>query len=112
MATLEECRVALETLADKMASAEEDVRRHTTLDRSLSCHVPDLDVTFSGQLRDGHIHDITTDPAPRAQIRLTVNSDDLLELVAGNLNFASAWAKGRVKIEASMRDLLKLRSLL
>ena len=112
MATLEECRVALGTLADTMATAEEDVRRHTTLDRSLSCHVPDLGVTFSGQLRDGHIHDITTDPAPRAQIRLTVDSDDLVALVNGELNFAKAWGSGRVKLEASLFDLFRLRKLL
>jgi putative sterol carrier protein len=112
MATLEECRAALEDLANRMAHGESDVRRHTTLDRSLSCQVTDLDVTFSGQLRDGHIHDITTDPAERAQIRMTVRSDDLIALVKGDLPFASAWARGRVRIEASMVDLLRLRSLI
>ena len=112
MATVDECRTALETLAENMATADEKLRRHATLNRSLSCRVPDLDVTFTGQLHDGHIDQITTEPAPKAQIRLTVGSDDLVDLVAGKLSFPSAWAKGRVKIEASMLDLLKLRSLL
>jgi hypothetical protein len=33
-------------------------------------------------------------------------------LVAGELNFGRAWATGRVKVGASVFDLMKLRSLL
>jgi putative sterol carrier protein len=40
-----------------------------------------------------------------------MTSDDLLKLVDGELNMASAWASGRVKIDASVFDLLKLRSV-
>ncbi len=41
-----------------------------------------------------------------------MKGDDLVELVNGRLNFASAWASGRVKLEASILDLLQLRKLL
>ena len=85
---------------------------HTTFDRSMSCQVPDLGVTFSGALSEGHITGITTDPAPKAQVRLTVSSDDLVALTDGHLDFGKAWLSGRVKVEASVRDLLKLRSML
>jgi putative sterol carrier protein len=91
---------------------DDDDRKRHAFDRSLSCHVPDLDVTFSGQLDDGRIVDITTEPAPRAQIRLTASSDDLVALTAGDLSFGQAWMSGRVKVEAGVRDLLKLRSML
>ncbi|WP_406287822.1 alkyl sulfatase C-terminal domain-containing protein [Embleya sp. NBC_00896] len=112
MATVEECRTALEELSAKMGRAEGDTRKATQLNRSLSCHVTDLRVTFAGQLRDGALHDIDTEPrAEKAQIRLTMSGDDLVALVAGDLNFAAAWAKGRVKLEASFRDLLVLRKL-
>jgi predicted lipid carrier protein YhbT len=112
MATLAQCRTALEDLAARLRMVDEDDRKRHAFDRSLSCHVPDLDVTFSGQLSDGHIVDITTDPAPRAQIRMTAASDDLVALTAGDLNFGQAWLAGRVKVEAGVRDLLKLRSML
>ncbi|MET7303196.1 alkyl sulfatase C-terminal domain-containing protein [Embleya sp. NPDC005575] len=113
MATVEECRRALEELSAKMGRAEGDTRKAAQLDRSLSCRVTDLDVTFSGQLRDGALHDIDTEPRTgKAQIRLTMTGDDLIALVAGDLNFAAAWAKGRVKLEASFKDLLVLRKLL
>jgi hypothetical protein len=112
MASTAQCRTALETLAARLRGVDEDERKRHAFDRSLSCYVPDLDVTFSGQLSDGHITDITTDPAPKAQIRLTSTSDDLVALTEGDLNFGQAWLSGRVKVEAGVRDLLKLRSML
>ncbi len=74
--------------------------------------MPDLDVTFHGGLEDGHIIGITTDEPPKAQIRLTADSDDLVALTDGDLGFGQAWLSGRVKVEAGVRDLLKLRSML
>jgi predicted lipid carrier protein YhbT len=115
MATIEECRAALEKLSDNLAGADGDVRGAAALDRSLSCRVTDLDTTFVGRLRDGRIEVLDTVPGPpreKAQIRLTMTGDDLVALVAGQLNFAKAWASGRVKLEAGLRDLLRLRSLL
>jgi hypothetical protein len=64
------------------------------------------------RLRNGTITDLADGDDPGAQIRLVVGSDDLLSLVAGKLNFASAWASGRVSVKASFTDLLKLRKLL
>jgi hypothetical protein len=39
MATIEECRSALEKLSDNMADAEGNVREAAALDRSVSCHL-------------------------------------------------------------------------
>ncbi|MFD7454551.1 SCP2 sterol-binding domain-containing protein [Kitasatospora sp. NPDC059827] len=115
MANAEECREALEQLSRNMAKATGDVRKAAALDRSLSCRITDLDLTFIGQLRDGRIQDVSAVPGPpaeKAAIRLTMAGDDLLALVGGELNFASAWASGRIKLEAGLRDLLRLRTLL
>lgn len=110
MATLDECRAALDTLAERMTSTREG-QPSKPFDRSLSCRLSDLGTTFSGQLRDGSLHDITTDSVVRAQIRLTMTSDDLLALTAGSLSIAPAWASGRIKIDANMLDLLRMRSM-
>ena len=115
MATIEECRTALDKLSDNMASAEGDVRTAAALDRSLSCRITDLDITFVGRLKGGRIEVLDTlqgPPPERAQIRLTMNGDDLVAMVNGELNFAKAWGSGRVKLEASLRDLFRLRTLL
>ncbi|WP_371519548.1 alkyl sulfatase C-terminal domain-containing protein [Kitasatospora sp. NBC_01300] len=115
MANAEECREALEQLSRNMAKSTGDVRKAAALDRSLSCRITDLDLTFTGRLRDGRIHDVASAPgapAEKAAIRLTMSSDDLVAVVFGGLNFASAWAGGRIRLEASFRDLLRLRTLL
>ncbi|MEV4613451.1 sterol-binding protein [Kitasatospora sp. NPDC049258] len=115
MASIEECREALEQLSRNMSRAEGGVRKAAELDRSLSCWITDLDLTFSGRLRGGRIQDITSAPgapAERAEIRLAMAGDDLVAMVGGRLNFATAWASGRVRLEAGFRDLLRLRSLL
>lgn len=45
-------------------------------------------------------------------MRITVGAADLIALAADELNPAKAWATGRLKIEASFFDLLRLRKLL
>lgn len=109
MATLEQCQKAVEGLADRMRASD---GKAGLGDRSLSCQVTDLDVTFTGALRDGRLEDITTDPsADRAQIRLTASSDDLVALTSGELDLMKAWLGKRIKIEASMLDLIKLKTI-
>ncbi len=110
-----ECRSALRRLSDNLAAADGDVRGAAALDRSLSCHIKDLDITFTGRLADGRIQvqdTVEGPPREKAEIRLAMTGDDLVALVDGELNFAKAWASGRVRLEAGFRDLLKLRSLL
>ncbi|GAB7034382.1 SCP2 sterol-binding domain-containing protein [Streptomyces sp. NPDC021749] len=115
MATLDQCRAALDRLAQNLSSAGGSVRSAAALDRSLSCRLTDLDVTFLGRLAQGSIRDMTCVPGPppgKAEIRLSMTGDDLVALVDGRLNFARAWGSGRVKLEAGLRDLLRLRTLL
>ncbi|WP_149823384.1 SCP2 sterol-binding domain-containing protein [Streptomyces tailanensis] len=115
MATIEECRSALDKLSDNMRNADGDVRAAAALDRSLSCRITDLDVTFVGRLKDGGIEVLDTlqgPPPEKAEIRLTMTGDDLVAMVNGELNFAKAWGAGRVKLEASLKDLFRLRKLL
>ncbi|MFE9094836.1 sterol-binding protein [Streptomyces sp. NPDC007264] len=115
MATIEECRRALDKLSDNLAGAHGDVRAAAALDRSLSCRITDLDITFVGRLRDGRIEVLDTiqgPPRERAQIRLMMAGDDLVAMVDGDLHFAKAWGAGRVRLEAGLLDLFRLRKLL
>ena len=84
---------------------------------SQSFHTPPLDWreavrAATARLHEGCLLDFSSKPTDEAQIRLTVSSDDLLAVTAGELPFASAWAAGRLKIEASVLDMIRLRSLL
>jgi predicted lipid carrier protein YhbT len=112
MATVEECTAALQRLADRLGGMSSETRDKHVPDRSLACRVSDLDVTFRGELRDGGLHDIRLAAADGAHIKLRVRSDDLVALTEGRMGFAGAWATGKVKVDASLTDLLRLRSLL
>ncbi|MGY5883318.1 sterol-binding protein [Modestobacter lacusdianchii] len=112
MATLEQCMTALDGFVGRLAAT--DAARD--LDRSVSCRLTDLQQVVQGRLARGSVRDMTALPdgpvVPKADIRLTMSSDDLLALTAGELAFGPAWASGRVKLEAGLRDMLRLRSLL
>jgi hypothetical protein len=41
-----------------------------------------------------------------------MSGDDLVAMVDGELNFAKAWGSGRVRLEAALLDLFRLRKLL
>lgn len=111
MATVEECRAALDDLAAKIASGRGD-RKPPSLDRSLVCRLTDLGTAFRARLTHGTLQGITEGDDPKAQIKLTLTGDDLLAVTRGELGFAGAWASGRVKVDAGVFDLIKLRALL
>ncbi len=112
MATVQECRQALDDLAKRLATNAEDARKRLNLDRTLACRITDLGVAFHGRLAGGHLLDIEDGDNPSAKIALTTTSDDLVALVRGELDFARALGGRRVSISASPFDLLKLRKLL
>lgn len=112
MATLEQCMTALEGFVGDLAANP----ALSGLDRTVSCRLTDLEQVVQGRLVNGNAQDMAAVPAgpavPKADIRITTASDDLLALTSGELSFGSAWASGRVKLEAGLRDMLRLRSLL
>jgi hypothetical protein len=109
VATVAECEQALHALANRMAENSSGGGPN----RSLTCALRDLDVTFAGKLESGQLLDIhqVDGTGERGQIGLTMTSDDLVELVDGRLKVASAWANGRIKIDAGPLDLIRLRSI-
>lgn len=111
MATVAQCRAALDTLAAKLATPGRHPARRRP-ERTLSCRVRDLDVAFAGVLRDGRLSDVREDPGARGQVRISVDSDDLVALAEGRLGFTAAWTGGRLRVDASVTDLLRLRGLL
>ena len=115
MASVQECEQAVRSLAERLAAVDPDVRGKYVVERSIACRVPDLEVVFLARLDDTGIADLRCvegKDADGAQVRLAADSDDLLALIGGTLSPPAAWATGRLKVEASILDLLKLRGLL
>jgi hypothetical protein len=109
---MEQCMTALKgILGDLTANPAAE-----GLDRSLSCHLTDLGQILRGRLARGAVHEFRAEPEDqsleKADIRLTMTSDDLVALTEGGLAFGPAWASGRVKLEAGLRDMLRLRKML
>ena len=71
---------------------------------------PDIARHFAGvTFLSDHRADVPKSTVPALILQC---SDDLIALTDGDLAFAPAWASGRVKLEAGLRDMLRLRSLL
>lgn len=114
MATAEECRTALEALAGRLSDVDPHKRAAVLADRSLSCTVTDLGITFVTKLgADGAGSVTEAGPGdPLAQVRFSATSDELLAVAGDPGRFVRSWLSGRVKVDASLTDLLRLRKLL
>jgi hypothetical protein len=112
MASAEECEAALRDLAARLRDVDGDLRQQHVVDRTVSCWVSDIKECFTARLGPEGLTDIARGGQHDGQVRLKVNSDDLVALTKGELSFPVAWATGRLKIDASISDLLRLRSLL
>jgi hypothetical protein len=114
MATAEECQQAFEKLINRLSELSPEDRDAFFSGRSFSCQVPDLDVTYVtrfGPNGADPVH-LAAPGDARADVRLTASSDTVVDL-SGNVSaFPRAWLSGKVKVQASMRDLLRLRKLL
>lgn len=113
MASVEDCRKALDGLAAALADVDAELRARHVPARTVACRLADLDVSFTGRLDEHGVHDIEEryDSEPDVDVRLTMDSDELCALAEGTDDFLHAWLRGRVQVSASMRDLLRLRSL-
>jgi hypothetical protein len=113
MNSAEECRQALQKLAGRLSELNPAERDQYFGNRSISVTIPDLGVTYATNLGTGDdpVREVAPGEPP-ADIRLTANSDEVVSLAESPMNIARAWMAGRVKIEASMRDLIRLRKLL
>jgi hypothetical protein len=114
VATVEESRQALEKLTAQIADMSPEDRDAFLADRDISCTISDLGVTFLTHIRPDGASPVTVanGSSPPAQVRFTVNSDELVAISDDPAKFIRAWLTGRLKMEASLGDLLRLRKLL
>ncbi len=113
MNSADECRAALQKLAGRLSELSPAERDQYFANRTMSVTIPDLDVTYVTRLGAGDdpVRDALPGEPP-ADIRLTANSDEVLALAQQPMNIARAWMTRKIKIEASIKDLIRLRRLL
>ena len=113
MATREAVELAVQRLLERLDEIDPEVRRRYAIERTVTCRVRDLDLVYLAAIEDdGSVSELTTTTRGNGQVKLTTSSDDLIALIEGRLSIPTAWATGKLRIDASMLDLLKLRALL
>ena len=98
----------------RIAEMDEADRQAYLVDRVISCKVSDLGVTFVtriGPNGGAPVREANGSEAP-AQVRFTAKSDDLIAIAADPTSIGRAWLTGRLKVEASIWDILRLRKVL
>ncbi|MBB4932465.1 hypothetical protein F4561_003285 [Lipingzhangella halophila] len=116
MTGVAECEAALARASDRIAQVDEARRRKYIHERSIRITVPDIDTVFDMRLTLEGLEDVTAraagTPARPAQVGITVSSADLIDLADDRMDFAKALFSGRVKVNAPISDMLRLRKLL
>ena len=113
MTSAEECRLALQKLASRLSELSPAERDQYFGNRTISVTIPDLHVTYVTLLGTGNDPVREAAPGePPADIRMTAKSDEVIALAEQPMNIARAWMARRIKIEASPKDLIRLRRLL
>ncbi len=111
MAEVEEVEAILDAFLARFDDLDPSSRAMLPGRRTIEARCPDLDLTRFGELRNGRLI-VLDEPRKRADIRISVRSDDLVRIADGQLSFAQAYLAGRVRVDASMADLLRLRAVL
>lgn len=114
MATADECRAALEHLLSRIAELDARDRAAHVLDRTMSCRVTDLGVTFATRVRPSGVDPVVlaAADAPPAQVRFSAASDVVVAVGADPGTFLRSWVTGKIRVQGNPRDLLHLRKLL
>jgi hypothetical protein len=113
VATKAEVTRALERLMARLDGNDANVRSAIPGRKVFCCRVPDLEASWYSVIENGHVSPPIEAPVPdTVDVTLQVGSDDLIELAEERTSFMSAFLSGRVRVQASMMDILRLRTLL
>lgn len=115
VATVQQCEQALAALDGHLRRLDPRVRRRRVPQRSVGLVVPDLGVAFRGRLGPDGVEGLTAtdrEQAAAAQVRFVADSDQVVAIGQRPIAFVGAFARGRVKVHASWRDLFELRRVL
>ncbi len=113
MATSDQVEGTFADLIGRLDALDQRQRAMLPSRRTIQATCPDLDESWHATWRNGHFSPVEDgSPQRRPDIRIRLSSDDLIELAAGRLDFGRALADGRIRVDASMTDLLRLRAVL
>ncbi len=108
----EKLQQLIKRLDDSGDAVKGSLRQSLPEPRVLTLHLPDLDADYWVELEDGSMGPLRHGAAENPDIRIGVNSDDLLDLIDGRSHLLPAYVAGKVRIDADLADILRLRNML
>jgi hypothetical protein len=115
LATKELVEAKLKELIARVDEADGDVRDSLaeTLPepKVIGVHIRDLDVHYWTEMAGGGLGPLQHGQHRGPDIRVSLASEDLVQLVDGETSLFSKYLSGHVRIDASVGDLLRLRRL-
>ena len=112
MATVAEVESVLDQMLSRLGQVDSGTRAMLPSRRVIEAACPDLGLVRHAEWRDGDLVLLEEPPRRRADIRVSIHSDDLMAISEGRMSFSRAFTANRVRIDASMTDLLRLRAVL
>jgi len=114
IATAQQCREALDSLLGEIAELDPKQRAEALVNRTLSCEITDLGLRFWTRVGPDGADPAreATDRDPVAQVRFITDSDTIVFIAEDPQRFGRAWVSGKIKVRASVMDVLRLRKFL
>lgn len=112
MASTEQVEAILADLVRRLDRIDQSTRAMLPGRRVVEAHCPDLGLVYHTRWDGGELGEVVPGPVERPDIRISMDSDDLVAMSVGDLSFHRAYATGRVRLDATMTDLLRLRAVL
>ena len=115
MATRQQVDAKLREMITRLGEAGDEVQdnlaRNLPDRRIVQIDVSDLGTSYWTELAEGRLGALHKGEPSEANIKLRASSDDLIAMVDGQMGLLKSYLSGRVRIEASISDLLALRKL-
>lgn len=115
MSSIDACIDGFALINRRILERSRQERERRIDERTVAVVVPDLDTTFRLRLTIEGLTDLTHHPTVAcpdpAQVTATVSSDDLVAIAEDRLSAKLALVTRRVKVHATLSDMLRMRSL-
>ena len=115
MSTKKQVKAKLQEMVARLDEAGDsvhaDLARAMPHPKTIQIDVTDLEVSFWTELAEGRMSELEEGEAQDVDIRMRAKSDDLVAMIDGELGLMSSFLSGRVRVDASLSDLLALRKL-
>jgi putative sterol carrier protein len=111
LATKEEIMAALEKVRAKF-SEEKIKKEFANFSRTFEYVFKDMGTSFHIVIKNGVPGDLQIAAAEKPDIQLLLDSQTFLEIMDGRTNGMKAYSSGKLKIKASVMDMIKLQKLM